>query len=307
VKWGVDFYSTFQAEFSTGIVETGANIVTLGGYGGIKSAYQEGRITATDATSAGRAYAEGVFNTFTLGAGERAIGAYAEGKGAGGIGLEAVKGGGETILPINEAKTLADSEKNAWEKAEAVATGTAKVAGLLAGGLAAKRALAPRATVATESAAGAEATMAPAEGVARPATPVVRRSYAVGDRLPDGRIAGEGPGAARRGGSEFSSGGTKPKGLRRSYIRKPVDAQIEANAPRTAEGQAIDPNLRTPIEGKPHRGHKYGREFRREKAKAEAEGLTQKEFNDRMNDPDLYQLEDPRSNMSHKFEKPGND
>ena len=42
--------------------------------------------------------------------------------------------------------------------------------------------------------------------------------------------------------------------------------------------------------------------FRREKAKAEVEGLTQKEFNDRMNNPDLYQLEDPSSNRSHRFE-----
>ena len=41
---------------------------------------------------------------------------------------------------------------------------------------------------------------------------------------------------------------------------------------------------------------------RTEKAKAQKEGLTQKEFNDRMNDPNLYQIEDPHSNRSHKFE-----
>jgi hypothetical protein len=101
-----------------------------------------------------------------------------------------------------------------------------------------------------------------------------------------------------------SAGG---RGLRRPYVRKPVDAQIEADAPRAADGRPIDPNLRTPIEGKPHRGHKFGREFRREKARGEAEGLTQQEFNDRMNDPALYQLEDPKANMSHRYEKPGKD
>ena len=40
----------------------------------------------------------------------------------------------------------------------------------------------------------------------------------------------------------------------------------------------------------------------KEKAKAKSEGLTQKEFNDRMNNPDLYQIEDPHTNRSHKFE-----
>ena len=40
----------------------------------------------------------------------------------------------------------------------------------------------------------------------------------------------------------------------------------------------------------------------KEKAKTKSEGLTQKEFNDRMNNPDLYQIEDPHTNRSHKFE-----
>ena len=36
--------------------------------------------------------------------------------------------------------------------------------------------------------------------------------------------------------------------------------------------------------------------------KAETEGLTQKEFNDRMNDPEYYQFEAPANNRSHKYE-----
>jgi hypothetical protein len=49
--------------------------------------------------------------------------------------------------------------------------------------------------------------------------------------------------------------------------------------------------------------HKEGHEFWREKNLAEAEGLTQKQFNERMNNPDLYQIEEPYENMSHKHEK----
>ena len=176
VKWGVDFGAAFSQEFSVRTGETAASIATLGGYGGVKKAYNEGRVTSTDFWSTGRAYAEGVYNTVTLGGGERAVDAYAEGRGAGGIALEAAKGVGETVLPINEVKTLADPSKNAWEKAEAFAMGTAKVAGLAAGGLAAKNAIALRLAntpgLVTESAAGAEAAMAPTEGALPAADPL---------------------------------------------------------------------------------------------------------------------------------------
>ena len=39
------------------------------------------------------------------------------------------------------------------------------------------------------------------------------------------------------------------------------------------------------------------------KAEAEAKGMTQKEFNDYMNNPDFYQIEDSYNNRSHKYEK----
>lgn len=94
----------------------------------------------------------------------------------------------------------------------------------------------------------------------------------------------------------------KSNDLHRPYIRKSTREAVEANARKTPDGKFIDPNTRMPIEGKYDLGHKYGREFRTEKAKAQKEGLTQKEFNDRMNDPSLYQIEDPHSNRSHKFE-----
>jgi RHS repeat-associated protein len=92
--------------------------------------------------------------------------------------------------------------------------------------------------------------------------------------------------------------------LHRPYIRVGVWAEVEARAPRAADGRPIDPNNLQPIDGTPDLGHKTGREFWREKAQAEREGLTQPQFNDRMNNPDLYQLEDPASNRSHRHERP---
>jgi RHS repeat-associated protein len=90
--------------------------------------------------------------------------------------------------------------------------------------------------------------------------------------------------------------------LHRPYIRKATRAEVERVAPRAPDGRPIDPNTKQPIDGTPDLGHKTGNEFRTEKAAAEQAGLTQKEFNDKMNDPAKYQLEDPSSNRSHKFE-----
>jgi len=96
---------------------------------------------------------------------------------------------------------------------------------------------------------------------------------------------------------------SKPKqGLKRPYIRKKVREAVENNAPRVEDGRPIDPNTGIPIDKKPDLGHVTGNEFWREKAKAESEGLTQRQFNDRMNNPDLYQLENPSTNRSHKYE-----
>jgi hypothetical protein len=114
----------------------------------------------------------------------------------------------------------------------------------------------------------------------------------------DGTPADE-PGENNEDGSTTASTGET---LHRPYIRNSVREAVEQQAPKTADGRFIDPNTGLPIDGTPDFGHKPGHEFWREKAKAESEGLTQKEFNDRMNDPDLYQLEDPSSNRSHKYE-----
>ena len=79
---------------------------------------------------------------------------------------------------------------------------------------------------------------------------------------------------------------------------------MESRASKTPDGRFRDANTKEPIDGKHDLGHKYGREFRKERARAEAQGLTQKEFNERMNNPDLYQIEHPSSNRGRSFEVP---
>ena len=92
--------------------------------------------------------------------------------------------------------------------------------------------------------------------------------------------------------------------LHRPYIRKEVREQVEANAEKNEKGQFLDANTKEPIDGQYDLGHKPDHEFWREKERAESEGLSQEEFNEKMNDPDLYQIEDPHNNRSHQYEKP---
>ena len=92
--------------------------------------------------------------------------------------------------------------------------------------------------------------------------------------------------------------------LHRPYIRKATREAVESRASRNAAGQFLDANTGTVIEGKYDLGHVTGHEFWREKQMAMEKGWTQKQFNDYMNNPDFYRIEDPHLNRSHKFEMP---
>jgi len=96
-------------------------------------------------------------------------------------------------------------------------------------------------------------------------------------------------------------------GLNRPHIRKHVREEVEHRAAKNEKGQFLDANTGKPIEGQYDLGHKAGFEHRREVAKAEEEGLSQEEFNDRMNNPDYYQIEDPHENRSHAHEMQENE
>ncbi len=93
-------------------------------------------------------------------------------------------------------------------------------------------------------------------------------------------------------------------GLHRPYIRKEVRAEVERRAEKNDKGQFLDANTHKPIEGQYDLGHVRGREHWREVERAEREGLTQEEFNERMNNPDYFQIEDPHENRSHAHEAP---
>ena len=95
------------------------------------------------------------------------------------------------------------------------------------------------------------------------------------------------------------------KKLHRPYIRKSTRSAVEAAAPKLPDGTFIDINTNKPIIGKYDLGHVSGHEFWRERNNAMAQGWSQKQFNDYMNNPKFYQIEDPISNRSHIFEMKG--
>jgi len=93
-------------------------------------------------------------------------------------------------------------------------------------------------------------------------------------------------------------------GLNRPYIRDHVRTEVESRAQKNEAGQFLDANTGKAIEGKYDLGHKAGHEHWRESGRAEQEGLSQSEFNDRMNNADYYQIECPSENRSRKHEMP---
>ncbi len=94
--------------------------------------------------------------------------------------------------------------------------------------------------------------------------------------------------------------------LHRPYLRTSTRATIEERAPKTSSGKFLDPNTGQVIENNFHYGHVYGMENRRLQAWAEAQGMSQQEYNDFINShPEFFQIEDPVANMSHKYEMPG--
>lgn len=92
-------------------------------------------------------------------------------------------------------------------------------------------------------------------------------------------------------------------GLHRPYIRVETRRVVEERAQKNENGQFLDANTNQPIVGQYDLGHKAGHEYRKEVAAAEEKGMAQEEFNEQMNNPDLYQIEDPSVNRSHVFEE----
>lgn len=91
----------------------------------------------------------------------------------------------------------------------------------------------------------------------------------------------------------------------RVYLRKGTKQEIKENAPKTPEGDFIDPNTGQviPKEGPFDIGHKPGEEWYRRKKMHQEKGSSRREVRDAENNPSLYQIENPSSNRSRKFEK----
>ena len=91
---------------------------------------------------------------------------------------------------------------------------------------------------------------------------------------------------------------------RRAKLRGETKKIVKEKALKTDDGRFIDPNTRLPIEkGQEVFGHKPGHEWHNYKKDPANKQKTRKEVVDDQNDPDIYQIEDKKSNESHKHEK----
>jgi hypothetical protein len=92
----------------------------------------------------------------------------------------------------------------------------------------------------------------------------------------------------------------------RVTLRVGTKAEIRANAPKTADGDFIDPNTGQviPKDGPFDYGHQPGYEWWRTQQIARDQGWTRQQLIEYENDASHFQIEDPASNRSHAFEMP---
>ncbi len=89
----------------------------------------------------------------------------------------------------------------------------------------------------------------------------------------------------------------------RVKLRKETKEKIRKSAVRDVDGRYVDPNTGMSIEpGQEVFGHKSGQEWRKYKSSPENQNKTRQEVIEEQNNPDIYQIEDRRSNASHKYE-----
>ena len=91
----------------------------------------------------------------------------------------------------------------------------------------------------------------------------------------------------------------------RVKLRKSTRTTVIEQAPKNADGDFIDPNtgMIVPKEGPFDIGHKRGGEsWKKRKQEHLDRGCTRKEVIEAENDPDLYQVEDPKSNRSLRYD-----
>jgi hypothetical protein len=151
-----------------------------------------------------------------------------------------------------------------------------------------------------------------ARGVLRPLTDIVddvlEAAVDLGGKA--GKNAGS-VGAAGRvaGGADDAAGQVAPNSIdpaaTRPKLRKSTKEQAQAAAPKTPDGDYLDPYTGKviPKEGPFDYGHPAGEEWWRLQEQARAEGWTRKQVIEAEN-AKKFQIEDPSSNRGHKYEKP---
>ena len=90
----------------------------------------------------------------------------------------------------------------------------------------------------------------------------------------------------------------------RVKLRKGTKEAVKDLAPKTEEGLFVDPNTNMPIEkGQEVFGHKKGQEWSKYKNDPVNKSKTRKEVIEDQNNPEIYQIEDKKSNASHRYEE----
>lgn len=90
----------------------------------------------------------------------------------------------------------------------------------------------------------------------------------------------------------------------RVKLRVGTKQAIKDAAIKTEDGLFIDPNTLQPIEkGQEVFGHKKGHEWKQYKNNPDNQKKTRQEVIEDQNNPNIYQIEDRKSNASHKYEE----
>jgi hypothetical protein len=134
VKQGFDTAAEFAKGVTGDTAEGAANLVTLGGYGGLKQGLQDG--SAYDSPLRGlKAYGLGVANGATFGLYNNLEQEWSEEGVTGSNTFDAFSKTAYDLTPMEEGRVLIQEwdQTSGWDKAEAIANGTAKGAMLLLG------------------------------------------------------------------------------------------------------------------------------------------------------------------------------
>ncbi|HVQ93577.1 MAG TPA: GH-E family nuclease [Mycobacteriales bacterium] len=159
---------------------------------------------------------------------------------------------------------------------------------------------------------GAGKVFAARRAAAAPRPPVTEGAARPGAGAPTAPAAeGAGPAAEGAGAAAEQAAAVRvvDPAARRVPLRVATQRAIQDAAPKTPDGDFIDPNTGrvVPRNGPWDYGHKPGFEWWRTQQRAREEGWTRRQVIEYENDPAHYQIEDRGSNRGHRYEMPRDD